>query len=163
VALLISDTNILIDFEDGGLLESLFGLPESVGVPDLLFESELRDRHSHLVEHGLVLVELTAVTLTRVVELAGRYGKPSRLDLAALAAAEQEACPLLTGDQNLRSAAEAEGVEFHGTLWVAERLAAAGVVTVAELRAAYARMKANGRRLPWAEAERRLARLEGSS
>ena len=53
MALLISDANIFIDFEDGGLLEALFRLPESVGVPDLLFEDELRDQHAHLVDQGL--------------------------------------------------------------------------------------------------------------
>ena len=60
MALLISDTNIFIDFEDGGLLQALFRLPESVGVPDLLFDDELRDEHAHLLDHGLVLVELSA-------------------------------------------------------------------------------------------------------
>lgn len=160
MALLISDANIFIDFEDGGLLEALFRLPESIGVPDLLFEDELRDQHAHLVGHGLVLVELSVDTLARVVELAGKHSKPSRLDLAAMAAAEQEACPLLTGDRNLRVAAEAEGIEVHGTLWVAECLVVAGVVSVDELRDAYAKMKASDRRLPWAEVDRQLRRLE---
>ncbi|MGM0575957.1 MAG: DUF3368 domain-containing protein [Myxococcota bacterium] len=161
MALLISDANIFIDFEDGGLLDALFRLPESVGVPDMLFEDELRGQHEHLVDHGLVLVELTSATLIRVVELAGEHSKPSRLDLAALAAAEQEGCPLLTGDRNLRMAAQEEGVEVHGTLWVAERLVAVGVITAAQLREAYGRMKASDRRLPWAEVARQLARLEG--
>ena len=40
--LLISDANIFIDFEEAGLLEALFRLPETIGVPDLLFEDELR-------------------------------------------------------------------------------------------------------------------------
>ncbi|MEC7518624.1 MAG: PIN domain-containing protein [Myxococcota bacterium] len=162
MALLISDTNIFIDFEDGGLLQALFRLPESVGVPDLLFEDELRDEHAHLLDHGLVLVELSAGTIARAVELAAKYRKPSRLDLAALAAAEQESCPLLTGDRSLRSAARAEGVEVHGTLWVAERLVRAGVVSTPQLRTAYAKMKASGRRLPWVEVERQLQRLASS-
>ena len=31
-------------------------------------------------------------------------------------------CPLLTGDRKLRSEAENQGVEVHGTIWVIERL-----------------------------------------
>ena len=80
-----------------------------------------------------------------------------------MAAAEQEACPLLTGDRNLRVAAEGEGIEVHGTLWVAERLVVAGVVSVDELRDAYAKMRASERRLPWAEVDRQLKRLETGS
>lgn len=160
--MLISDANIFIDLEDGGLLDALFRLPEPIGVPDLLFEDELRQRHEHLLDHGLVLIELSAETLVRVLDLARRYEKPGRLDLSALGAAEQEGCPLLTGDKALRSAAQAEGVEVHGTLWLAERLVTAQVITVSELREAYSKMKATDRRLPWAEVEKQLQRLENT-
>ncbi|PIE25398.1 MAG: DUF3368 domain-containing protein [Planctomycetota bacterium] len=159
MALLISDTNIFIDFEDGGLIEELFRLPESLGVPDLLFEDELSEQHSQLLDHGLVLVELSGETLDRVVQLGLSYSSPSRLDLAAMAAAEQEACPLLTGDSKLRAAAEAEGIEVHGSLWLAERLVLTGIITVKRLRDAYAKMEASNRRLPWAEVARQLKRL----
>jgi hypothetical protein len=35
--LLISDANILIDLEEGGLLEVFFRLPYQFSVPDILF------------------------------------------------------------------------------------------------------------------------------
>lgn len=159
MALLVSDANIFIDFEDGGLLDVLFGLGETIGVPDLLFEDELRAQHWDLLDRGLVLIELSAETLQYVATLSARYRRPSRLDLAALAAARQEACPLLTGDRHLRRAAEQEGVEVHGTLWLAERLVVDGLVSVSELATAYRQMRAHGRRLPWDEVDRQLARL----
>ena len=49
--LLISDTNIFIDFQEGKLLEELFQLTATIGVPDLLFEDELREQHEHLLDH----------------------------------------------------------------------------------------------------------------
>ena len=162
MALLVSDANIFIDLEDGGLIEAVFRLPEVVAVPDLLFEDELRDQHAHLIDDGLVLVELSSDSLARVVQLAGKYSRPSRLDLTALAAAEQQRCPLLTGDRNLRNAAVAEGVEVHGTLWLADRFVSSGVVSLAQLREAYARMKVNGRRLPWAKVDEQLRRLSAT-
>lgn len=94
-----------------------------------------------------------------MVELAKLYRKPSRLDLAALALAEQEGCPLLSGDRHLREAAEAERVEVHGTLWLAERLVRAKLVSLSELTRGYARMKDAGRRLPWDAVDQQLARL----
>lgn len=157
--LLISDANIFIDFEEAGLLEALFRLPETIGVPDLLFEDELRERHEDLLDHGLALLELRAPAVKRVVELAKLYRKPSRLDLAALALAEQEGCPLLSGDRHLREAAEAERVDVHGTLWLAERLVREKLVSLSELTRGYARMKDAGRRLPWDAVDQQLARL----
>jgi hypothetical protein len=41
-ALLVSDTSVLIDLERGSLLEALFQLPFDVGVPDLMFEREIK-------------------------------------------------------------------------------------------------------------------------
>ena len=158
--LLISDANIFIDFEDGGLLEELFDLGVTIAVPDVLFEDELRDQHEALLEHGLRLMSLKAAAVERTIELASRYRRPSRLDLAALALAEQEGCPLVTGDRRLREAADHEGVEVHGTLWVAELLCTEGIVSVAQLRVAYARMRGAGRRLPWQVVEEQLQRLE---
>lgn len=159
MAVLISDANILIDFEEGGLLGQLFALPEHIGVPDILFEDELRAYHEHLLACGLLLFELGEAAIQRSVELASRFRHPSRLDLAALALAEQEGCPLITGDRYLREAAELEGVEVHGTLWLAERLVVEGVITQSQLTAAYALMREASRRLPWVEVERQLQRL----
>ena len=47
--LLVSDANIFIDIEDGHLTPVVFRLPYEIAVPDILFELELRERHSHLL------------------------------------------------------------------------------------------------------------------
>lgn len=161
MSLLISDANIFIDFEEGGILEVLFELSDAIGVPDILFEDELRDQHEHLLDLGLRLVELEEATVRRLTSLTGKYRGVSRLDMAALAAAEQETCPLVTGDRRLRRAAEAEGVEVHGTLWLAEALVQEQRLTVARLKSAYDAMKGAGRRLPWDAVREQLARLGG--
>ncbi len=161
--LLISDANIFIDFEDGGLLKDLFRLADTIGIPDLLFEEELRERHEGLLDLGLKLMELESKAVQRAVELAAVYRKPSRLDLTALVLAEQQICPLLTGDKNLRTAAETESVVVRGTLWICERLVVQGVITVDRLDEAYRRMKMAGRRLPWDSVDRQLKRLRMKS
>lgn len=157
--LLISDSNILIDFEDGHLLNALFSLEESLAVPDILYEEELRDQHPHLLALGLVTLELQSTTILRAIELTRTHRRPSRNDLFALALAEQEGCPLLSGDKDLRSAAVAEGIQVHGTLWIMERLVKTSIVTPKSMREAYARMRYTGRRLPWRIVNTRLAAL----
>lgn len=63
--LLISDANILIDLEEGGLLDELFLLPYQFSVPDILFHEELQNQHAHLLQKGLILGELSAETVAR--------------------------------------------------------------------------------------------------
>ncbi len=81
---------------------------------------------------------------------------------AALVAAEQEQCPLVTGDRRLREAARLEGVEVHGTLWLGRRLVEEGCIAVDELEHAYGRMKLARRRLPWGKVEEQLRDLRGA-
>jgi len=50
--LLISDANILIDLEEGEILNSLFSLPYQFTVPDILYFDELEMQHAHLLDRG---------------------------------------------------------------------------------------------------------------
>ena len=71
--LLISDANILIDIEDGNLTPVIFRLPYEIAVPDILFELELRERHSHLLEAGLKVKSLTAESVKKTESLSFKY------------------------------------------------------------------------------------------
>ena len=99
--LLISDANILIDLEEGQLLEVFFNLPYQFKVPDVLFHEELSDQHGYLLGLGLLLGELSAESMMYSFELRQKYAGPSMNDCFALALAKQEQCPLLTGDMAL--------------------------------------------------------------
>ncbi len=160
--LLISDANILIDLEDGELITELFKLPFQFQVPDMLFVDELEADHGYLLEYGLQFGELTSKSMAEVEVLVNKYKQPSRYDCFALMLAKQEKCPLLTGDQNLRKAAEHENIEVKGTLWIVEAMITHQVITIHAARIAYQRMKQKGRRLPWDVAENRLSELEAS-
>lgn len=153
---LISDANILIDLEEGLLLDQIFALPFVFKIPDVLFVEELSEQHGHLLELGLQLGELREEFMQEVFQLTQTYSKPSRNDCFALALAKQENCPLVTGDRNLRRAAEAEEVDVYGTLWLVERLLEHGIINKTQAHVAYERMEQRGRRLPWAEAHQRI-------
>lgn len=104
--LLISDANILIDMENGNLIPVIFQLPYEIAVPDILFELELRERHSHLLQAGLKVKSLNSVSVKKTEFLTQQYPRPSIMDHFALALALQERCLLLTGDKDLRVAAK---------------------------------------------------------
>ena len=158
--LLISDANILIDLEEGRLIELMFQLPYQFMIPDILFVEELEAEHKHLLEKGLALSELASETMIYAMELIPRYTQASRNDCFALALAAQEKCTLLTGDRALRNAAEAESVMVRGTLWLVELMVRQGLINIEQAREAFQRMKEAGRRLPWGIADAILSELE---
>jgi hypothetical protein len=156
--LLISDANIVIDIECGGLIEYLFRLPYDFAVPDVLFEEELRPAYPSLPEQGLLVLELAPDGVALAADFAVKHARSgcSRNDLLALALAIQEDAPLLTGDAGLRAASIAEGREVHGTLWLVQEIYNAGLITAHDARNAYDAMRAQGSRLPWGEVDKQL-------
>jgi rRNA-processing protein FCF1 len=112
--LLVSDANILIDMEEGNLTSAIFQLPYQIAAPDILFELELREQHSHLLQAGLRIKSLTAESIKKTEFLTQQYPRPSIMDHSALALAHQERCPLLTGDKDLRIVAKKKGLKCMG-------------------------------------------------
>ncbi|RLA50756.1 MAG: DUF3368 domain-containing protein [Gammaproteobacteria bacterium] len=157
--LLISDTNIIIDLKEGELLEDFFRLPYQFSVPDILFSDELEERHANLLGLGLKVSELTEDSMIKAFGLVDKYNGPSRNDCLALMLAMQENCPLLTGDGQLKKAAENEGVLVMGTLWVVEELVKREIISILSASEAYEKMREGGSRLPWGLAEERLSHL----
>jgi hypothetical protein len=157
---LISDANILIDMEEGELIEEMFRLPYIFSIPDILFYEEMEEEHQNIIGLGLRLDELSGDTMSYGLELTKQYKKPSRNDCFALALAKQEQCPLLTGDRDLKAAAENEAIVVMGTIWVITQLVRHQILEVQHARLAYTKMKDSGRRLPWGIAEEKLVELE---
>ncbi len=156
--LLVSDSNIFIDFEAGELTDRLFQLPHEIVVPDTLFDEELRDRSPHLIGLGLQVRSLTGDQVTEAYGLRGTYTGPSVNDLLALVLAKSLGCPLVTGDLRLRAAAQSEGLDLLGTLTLVEQMFDSELVALQQIEEAYDRMRTAGRRLPW---EAVAAQLQG--
>ena len=98
--------------------------------------------------------------MARVSQMATQYKRPSRNDLFALVLAAAEHCPLLTGDKDLKAAAQNEGIEVRGTLWLVNELISTRKISAHVARLAYQRMRTHGRRLPWDLAELGLQEIE---
>lgn len=156
--LFVSDANIIIDMDVGGLLRPMFRLDVTFAVPDILFEEELRACHPELPRFGLRSLELLENTVAYADNLVQKY-RPTGAsinDLLALALAWQEKCPLLTGEGRLRAAGEREDIEVHGTIWLVGQMVEARVIVARRAEAAYHKMRQAGRRLPWNEVEQQL-------
>lgn len=156
--LLISDANVLIDMEVGGLLRQMFRLDATFAVPNILFEEELRDHHPDLPRLGLQSRELTDNTVDYAMALVitHRHSGASINDLLALALARQEGCALLSGDAKLRGIADIEKVEVHGTVWLVGQMVTGRVIVPRQAHAAYAKMREASRWLPWDEVKKQL-------
>lgn len=147
--LLISDANILIDMEEGGLLDLMFSLPYQFKVPDVVLDEELEEMADRLRGLNVQVGELDGNWMRHAVELGDKHKKVSRYDCIGLALAKQERCPLLTGDLALRAAASQEAVVVKGTVWLVEQLIVLGKTSVSDAEISFSRMRDNGRRLPW--------------
>lgn len=159
----VTDTNIWIDLQEGGLLDSVFEMDVTWLIPDLV-ERELVEHKSEenlrvrLVEWGLVIRALDGDEIEAVIDLGSTYARPSRTDLATLVVADNDNGILVTGDAALRDAAEGEGIEVHGTLWIVDALVVQEIVRKREAARALQLMMDGDRRLPQNEVERRVQR-----
>lgn len=157
--LLVSDTSVLIDLERGGMLEALFQLPFDVGVPDVMYEREIKSWGGpDLVGLGLQVIELDADGVALAQDYRARDRRLSLPDAFALALAKSGEHMLLAGDGALRTLATSEGVEHHGVLWVLDQLETASVLTPAQLQDGLSAISTHPRcRLPKDEVRKRIS------
>lgn len=151
--LLISDSSVLIDIENGGLVSAMFSLPYQFAVPDILFAEELMERHAAFIQLGLICKTMSGELITEAYELRQKHPRPSINDLLALTLAKHENCQLLTGDKALRTVAEIHKVEVHGTLWLVHKMVEYQKITVDIACTGLQRMKDTGSHLPWDKVE----------
>ncbi len=159
--LLVSDANVLIDLEAGGISAAALSLDYQFLVPDILYREELEPYNPELRQMGLMPVSLGEAEMISldVYEKTYQDCGVSRNDLSALVLAITQGCPLLTGEQILRGIGAELGIEVHGTLWIMEQLITTGRIHCNEARAAYVAMKQDGSWLPWPQVERHMRRL----
>jgi predicted nucleic acid-binding protein len=156
----VVDANIWRDLQCGDLLTAMFRLPFDWLVPDVVFD-ELRGLLGpagiqELNDHSVQTRALSSAEVRETVRLAAIYPEPERSDLFALVLARSLRVCLLTGDRRLREAAEQEGVEVHGTLWLLDQMVEQEIIAARDAAEALERMQSQGRRLPGHEVQRRL-------
>lgn len=158
--LLVSDTSVLVDLDRGGILTAIFQLPFDIGVPDVLYDLELKDWEGpKLLTLGLKVLALDGDGVALAQRYRGHDPRLSLPDAFALALAKTENHILLAGDAGLRALAEIEEVEVHGVLWVMDAIEAHKTLSPADLLQALTSIAEHPRcRLPKGEIKLRLER-----
>lgn len=156
--LMISDANILIDMDEGELLDLMFSLPYRFKVPDIILNKELQEMAGRLISLNIEIGDVIGEWMKYVMGLREKYKNISTYDCIGIALAKQEQAPLLTGDLALRKAAQQEAVIVKGTLWLVEQLIIHNKITVQTAEVSFSKMRAGGRRLPWPEIELMLSK-----
>ena len=130
---LVSDSSVLIEFSERGILDRMFELDFRFAVPDLLFYEELIDlgRYSRqdLLSFGLQVEALDPEGVELAVSYQHRRTDLSLVDSFALALAYRREWDLLTEDRVMGSFANAEGITHHGALWVIDRMSHDGILS----------------------------------
>ncbi len=160
MAILVSDTSVLIDLERGQFLDPCFHLPFEFAVPDLLYKRELAEYGgAELVARGLRVEELTGAELTVAQAVRASRPKLSLPDAYAFSLASSRQWGLLSGDAELRALAQAEGIPLFGVLWVTDQLFDGQIIEAAVLVKGLEAIAAHPRcRLPGVEIQLRLTR-----
>lgn len=153
--LLVTDTNIWIDLENGGLLVEVFQLLYQFVIPDFALSELSRPRWETLEEMGVSVHDLSTEQVLQLIELRQVYRNLSVIDLAAFVLAKGLDAALLTGDRRLNALANAHGLTVHGVLWLLDALVESEIVPPFHAAEALNRMVEVGARLPPDECEKR--------
>jgi hypothetical protein len=155
-SVLVTDTNIWIDLENGGILVEVFRLPYQFLIPDLAIQELIRPRWETLAVLGLEARELAAGQMVELSRLRQAYRNLSIIDLAAFLLAKALDVTLLTGDWRLSELASSNGLSVHGVLWLLDEMVHYQALMPGQAATALRRMRAQGARLPSDECEKRI-------
>lgn len=156
-SVLVTDTNIWIDLENGGILRDVFDLPYQFLTPDFAMRELVRPKWQLLHALGLSFQEMEPTQIQELATLSATYRALSVTDLASFLIAKSLNVTLLTGDWRLNNLAVKNGISTHGILWVLDELIRFHVVSPEKAASALNQMLNQGARLPQDECRKRLA------
>jgi hypothetical protein len=119
---LVTDTNIWIDPENGGILVEAFGLPYHFLTPDFAIRELIRPKWELLQALGLKAQELEPALILELMILRTTNRALSATDIAAFLVTRSLEATLLTGDWRLGDLAARNGIRVHGVLWLLDEM-----------------------------------------
>jgi len=157
-SVLVTDTNIWIDLENGGNLVEVFQLPYQFLISDFAIPELIRPGWETLEVLGLRTYELPAEQVHELFQLRQAYRNLSIIDLAAFLLAKMLDATLVTGDWRLDELANAKGLSVHGALWLLDEMVHFKALAPGLAASALKRMLELGARLPTEECNNRLTK-----
>ncbi len=125
--LIVTDTNVFFDMMSIEVLPDFFGLDYEICTTDFVVNEIIRIDQAEQIQNFIRSKQLTVYKLSsdeieEVVNLKTKRNLRRITDKSVLWKALQLKCRLVTGDKNLRSEAEEQGLEVNGSLWVIRTL-----------------------------------------
>ena len=112
----ISDTCIIIDLFNAGILNHLFSLDYSIKTTDFVIREVFSIDKEHLSEFDVV--KTSAEEMEELIKIRTLQPGLSITDISVYYHAKKEGFVLITGDNLLRKTAQRNGVNVHGLLWI---------------------------------------------
>jgi predicted nucleic acid-binding protein len=153
---LILDTTICIDLFHGNLLEKTTRLPYDFMLPDVIADELIDPPGDLFIQSGFSKLQLDEKAIKQIIILREHYPRASTNDLFALLLAKINSCILITGDADLRKAADEEELRVHGLFWILDKLVGQKNLTPGEAAVALGKILAQGSWLPKKECEARF-------
>lgn len=133
--IIVNDTNIFIDMNRIGLLQSMCRLPYEIHTVDFvaaeLIDEGQKKAFEELVGTGKIIVD--SFTAEEVMEIVAEHssvsGNLSIPDCSVCYYARKHGVPMLTGDRRLRRYAEQLSIEVHGILFLFDEMVANSVIS----------------------------------
>jgi rRNA-processing protein FCF1 len=163
--LFITDTNVFFDLMNIEALPEFFGLDFEICTTDFVVNEILRLEQAEQIQNFIRSKQLTVFSFSsdeidEVVNLKTKRMLRRIADKSVLWKAFQLKCQLLTGDKSLRSEAEENGLEVHGSIWVVMKILDAELLSTEKGIELYERLKIVNDSLPKEEIEKLIRKLK---
>ena len=168
--IVVSDTNILIDLIEAGVLEQFFLLPMKVHTTDIVISEvtfpEQKAQVRTLVQTRCLTVKaFTPDEMLRLIDFVNSKRRRFNLRIADFSVwqyASENNYILLTGDGNLRKLAAEDGVEVHGTIYIFDKMVEHKAITPTIAADKLELLYSINHRLPKPEIDLRIEKWRGS-
>lgn len=155
-SILVTDTNIWIDLENGEILPDVFRLPYQFFTTDFAAQEFIFPSWNTLVKLGLQTHDLEPESIIQLIQLKQVHHQLSTIDLASLLLAKVLGASLITGDRRLSELAKTQGLSVHGVLWLLDELLMHQVLSKTQAARALRKILDRGARLPNIECQKRF-------
>ncbi len=163
--LFITDANVFFDLMNIEALPEFFGLDFEICTTDFVVDEILRLEQAEQIQNCIRSKQLTvfnfsAEEIEEVVNLKTKRTLRRIADKSVLWKALQLKCKLLTGDKSLRSEAEENGLEVHGSIWVLMMIIEAKLLSMEKGIELYEKLKIVNDGLPMEEIDKLIKKLK---
>ncbi len=155
-SVLVTDTNIWIDLDNGKILAYVFHLPYQFLTTDFAMKELVQPGWAMLQDLGLQIQGLEPDNVRELVRLSQNQRKLSVIDLAAFLLAKELNASLVTGDRRLNKLAKLQGIPVHGVLWILDEMVIHNVLSANQAAIGLQEMLKQGARLPDSECQKRF-------